>query len=66
MDRKKRILLVEDDSGSRKLMSLILSRAGYETVSVTNAVEALERARAAEPMDLVIMDLELPGLPAGR
>ena len=62
MDRKKRILLVEDDSGSRKLMSIVLGRTGYEVIPAGNGVEALDTIGEAEPFDLVIMDLELPGL----
>lgn len=66
MDRNKRILIVEDDAGSRKLMSILLSRASYEIISAANADEAMVRAHSTDPVDLIIMDLELPGLTGGK
>ena len=62
MDRKKRILLVEDDSGSRKLMSIVLGRAGYDVVGATNGEEAVDQTNRPDSVDLIIMDLELPWL----
>lgn len=60
MDRKKTILLVEDDSGSRKLMSIVLGRAGYDVIEATNGEIALNLTN--ESVDLIIMDLGLPWL----
>ena len=65
MIRKKKILIVEDDAGSRKLMSILLSRSPYEIITATNGIEAFERVRTDAPVDLILMDLELPGLTGG-
>lgn len=61
MEREKRILVVEDSSGFRKLLALVFGKTGYEVFEATNGLEAIERARAVQP-DLIIMDIELPGM----
>ena len=66
MERKKRILIVEDDAGSRKLMAILLSRASYDTITAGNAAEAIDRASHPELVDLIVMDLELPGITGGE
>ena len=66
MERKKTILLIEDDSGSRKLMSVVLGRAGYEIIAAGDGAEAMEKTHAAQPVDLIIVDLELPDLSGGK
>jgi CheY-like chemotaxis protein len=55
-----RILQVEDNPLNAKLVSLILSRAGYEVVTVGDATGAERSIRERVP-DLVLMDLGLPG-----
>ncbi len=59
MDRK-RILLVEDDAISLKLMRDVLAAHGYDTEEATNGLDAL--ARADERIDLIVMDIGLPDL----
>lgn len=56
-----RILLVEDDPKVARALGLYLEAARYETVWVDDGREALARAEA-EPFDLVVLDLLLPGL----
>jgi len=58
IDRKK-ILLVEDHSDMRRLMSLFLERAGYDVVEAETGLDAIERATTTQP-DLITMDLGLP------
>ena len=57
----KHVLLVEDNAANRKLMGDHLRRAGYHVLEAVTAVEALELA-AKEPVNLVVMDIQLPGL----
>ena len=59
--RQKRILLVEDDPLSLKLMRDVLRAHGYETEEVSNGLEVMDRAIASSA-DLVVMDIGLPGL----
>jgi two-component system, cell cycle response regulator DivK len=57
----QRILLVEDDPISLKLMRDVLRASGYETEEVTNGPDALVRA-SQSALDLIVMDIGLPGL----
>lgn len=56
----KRILLVEDHTDTRVVLSIGLISAGYEVLSAKNADEAFDIA-LREPIDLVISDVGLPG-----
>jgi two-component system cell cycle response regulator DivK len=58
---KKRILVVEDNVGSRQLLALVLGRSGYDITEAATGLDAVEQARATHP-DLIIMDLGLPGI----
>jgi two-component system, cell cycle response regulator DivK len=56
-----RILLVEDNPLNLKLIRDVLGAAGYDVVAATSGEEGL-RAAAELPPDLVLMDLQLPGI----
>lgn len=60
-DRKKKILLVDDEESIRQLLSTRLSYAGYEVVTAQNGLEAIEKARSEAP-DLIILDIMMPEL----
>jgi two-component system nitrate/nitrite response regulator NarL len=55
------VLVVEDDESQRQLITSLLERAGYTTVTRQTGEDALLAARA-EPPALVILDVKLPGL----
>lgn len=57
----RRILVVDDDETIRRLVSLILNRAGYAVVLAADGREALQQIEAARP-DLVVLDLMMPVL----
>jgi CheY-like chemotaxis protein len=56
-----RILVVEDNALNLKLVRDVLGAAGYEVVAATSGEEGL-RLAAELPPDLVLMDLQLPGM----
>ncbi|SDT09216.1 two-component system, cell cycle response regulator DivK [Friedmanniella luteola] len=56
-----RILVVEDHPLNMKLVRDVLAVAGYEVVEARTGEEALVAARR-QPPDLVLMDLQLPGI----
>jgi DNA-binding response OmpR family regulator len=58
---QKRILLVEDDATISDLLAYNLRRAGYEVLQERNGRAGLETALSSA-VDLVLMDLMLPGL----
>jgi two-component system response regulator HydG len=57
-----RILLIEDDAMMAHFMVAVLGkRGGFDVVHAPDPASALERARA-ERWDLVLTDVELPGM----
>ena len=57
----KRILVVEDHRDSRELVTVLLTRAGYVVLQAANAVDGIRIADKEQP-DLVLMDIQLPGV----
>lgn len=59
-ERRKRILLVEDEDAIRFEMRELLEEEGYSVEEATNGQEALDAlSHGAEP-DLVLLDLMMP------
>ncbi|HET7746321.1 MAG TPA: response regulator, partial [Vicinamibacteria bacterium] len=56
----RRALVVEDDPDIVELVTLYLTREGWEVESLGDGRAALQRLRE-RPADLVILDLQLPG-----
>jgi CheY-like chemotaxis protein len=56
-----RVLVVEDNSLNLKLVRDVLQHAGYD-VSAATTGELGVAAAASEPPDLVLLDLQLPGI----
>ena len=56
-----RILVAEDDRGTRRLMEDVLFDAGYEPVSVSNGQEALD-VLEQKHIDLLLLDVMMPKL----
>ena len=57
----KTILVVDDDEAIRALLQEELEEEGYKVLIATNARDALKMV-AAEPLDLVILDIRMPGM----
>lgn len=53
------ILIIEDHTSVRMLLARVLEDAGYQVCEAVNGRQGLERFRA-QPVDLVITDLEMP------
>ena len=60
--RRRRVLVVDDDRSVRAILVEILQSAGYEVLQATNGIEGLEVAFAEDPLDLVCLDMRMPGL----
>ncbi|MDR1794960.1 MAG: response regulator transcription factor [Erysipelotrichaceae bacterium] len=56
----KKILIVEDDNDINQMLAQLLHHNGYATLSVYSGTEALLQLEHEE-MDLVLLDLMLPG-----
>ena len=57
----KTILVVDDDEAIRTLLQEELEEEGYKVLIATNARDALKMVDA-EPLDLVILDIRMPGM----
>jgi CheY-like chemotaxis protein len=56
--KAKKILVVEDDKVTQKLIADVLRSAGYEVTTAHNGATAVKSARENEP-DLVTLDIHL-------
>jgi two-component system cell cycle response regulator DivK len=56
-----RILVVEDNPLNLKLVRDVLTVSGYEVVAAPSAEEGVTLAESCRP-DLVLMDIQLPGM----
>ena len=56
-----RILIVEDNELNRDMLSRRLQRRGYDILVATDGEQGVEQARS-ESIDLILMDMSLPGL----
>jgi DNA-binding NarL/FixJ family response regulator len=61
MGVKRTVLLVEDETDTREMLSAAIARAGYRCLPASGASEALERAAAADFVDVVVTDVVMEG-----
>jgi len=61
-DSSHRILLVDDSPFFRNLLTPILSVAGYHVTAVASASDALSLCEAGEDFDIIVSDIEMPGM----
>ena len=59
---RNRILLVDDSPFFRNLLSPLLSVAGYDVIAVESAGEALKLCESGEDFDIIVSDIEMPGM----
>jgi two-component system, cell cycle response regulator DivK len=57
----KKILIVEDNEKNMYLMSFILGKSNYEIIKANSGEEGVELALKEKP-DLILMDIQLPGI----
>ncbi len=55
-----RVLVVDDEPHSRRVLSSILGREGFDVITASDGLEGLEAVKAGG-VDLVILDLMMPG-----
>ena len=59
---KIRILAVDDEPDLRGLLRILLTHKGYEVLEAASGQEAVDLIRSEPQIDLVIMDIMMPGL----
>lgn len=61
MANGRKILIVEDNRQNMRLIKMALSKLGCELLEATDGEQALEQAYREKP-DLILMDIQIPGL----
>ena len=59
--KKKKILVIEDDSLLANILINSIVREGFEAFNVLDGLQAIDTAKKLQP-DLILLDLILPGL----
>jgi two-component system chemotaxis response regulator CheY len=54
-----KILVVDDDKTTRKLLSLFLKGKGYEVVTAENGLDAMEKL-GIDSINLIVSDMNMP------
>ncbi len=57
----KKILIIEDDPATSRLVEYSLRHEGYQVLSASNGLDGIRKALTEAP-DLIILDVMLPGL----
>ncbi len=57
----ERILIVEDNPQNMNVFEMVLRAKGYTLLKATDGEEALDMALSGRP-DLIIMDIQIPGM----
>jgi two-component system cell cycle response regulator DivK len=55
------ILVVEDHEDNRRILRDLLTSAGFQLIEAETGPDGVEMAKAHQP-DLILMDLQLPGI----
>jgi DNA-binding NtrC family response regulator len=59
--RRGRLMVIDDEEDLREMLEFLLSREGFEVVTVDSGMAALALARE-RTFDLAITDLKMPGM----
>ena len=57
-----KVLLVDDDPQVRRALRTTLTSAGYAVVEARTGEEALEEVQAGGAVDMILLDLKMPGI----
>ena len=57
----QRILVIEDTEDNRRIIGDLLASAGYESIEAVDGLEGVAAAERELP-DLILMDIQLPGI----
>ena len=61
MQKKSKILIVDDEAYIRRVLELKLKNKGYDVITASNGNEGLKKFNLYHP-DVVITDIKMPGM----
>lgn len=62
MEQQYKILIVDDEPDIREVVAVLLGSEGYEVIQAENGGSAVEMVYADKSIDLVILDIMMPGM----
>lgn len=62
MEQQYKILIVDDDAAIREVVAVLLGSEGYQVVQAENGGSAVEMVYADRSIDMVILDIMMPGM----
>ena len=60
--KKLKILIVEDDESSEAFITTVVEKFGHEVLNAANGVDAVDVCRNKPDIDLILMDIRMPGM----
>jgi len=57
---QKRVLIIDDSKTVRNLVAFIMKKEGFRVLSAEDGFDGLEKLYAAEQVDLIICDVNMP------
>lgn len=58
---RRKIMVVDDRQGIRRLLSEVLQGVGYQVTTASNGIEALELVKE-QAVDLILLDMKMSGM----
>lgn len=58
----KHILIVDDSKTVRNLVAFIMKREGFKVTTAENGIDGLEKLYSSTGVDLIISDINMPGM----
>jgi len=62
ISKKLKILIVEDDETSRNLINIYVKKFAQEIIEVGSGLEVVEFCRNNDDVDIILMDVQMPGI----
>jgi CheY-like chemotaxis protein len=60
MMNRARVMLIDDDDDIREIAMLVLEAAGYDVVTATDGIDALEKLDTADEPAVIVLDWMMP------
>jgi CheY-like chemotaxis protein len=60
--KNKHVLVADDEKHTRLAISLVLRKSGFKVSVADNGLDALARVQGQESFDLLVVDVQMPGL----
>lgn len=56
------VLIAEDEDSNFKYLEIVLKKAMYKVLRASNGIEAVEKCRSHPEIDILLLDLKMPGM----